>query len=41
MPGKIRYEQAKHFVEAFLRGQPHKAATLSTITRDKFHQLRA
>ena len=41
MPGKIRYEQAKHFAEAFLRGQPHKAATLSAIARDKFHQLRA
>lgn len=40
MPGKIRYEQAKHFAEAFLRGQPHKAATLSTIARDKFDQLR-
>jgi pyruvate dehydrogenase (quinone) len=41
MPGKIHYEQAKHFAEAFLRGQPHKAATLATIARDKFHQLRA
>ncbi len=27
MPGKVEYEQAKPFTEAFLRGQPHKAAT--------------
>ena len=25
MPGKIQYEQAKKFAEAFLKGQPHKA----------------
>ncbi len=41
MPGKVTYEQAKHFAEAFLRGQPHKAATLATIARDKISQLRA
>lgn len=35
MPGKVSYEQARHFVEAFLRGQPHRLATLATITRDK------
>ena len=41
MPGKIHYDQAKHFAEAFLRGQPHKAATFSTIARDKFNELRS
>ncbi|PRY20158.1 thiamine pyrophosphate-dependent enzyme [Pseudosporangium ferrugineum] len=41
MPGKIKYEQAKHFTEAFLRGQPHKMATLSTVVRDKINELRA
>lgn len=41
MPGKVSYEQAKHFVEAFLRGQPHKAATLATVARDKIRQLRS
>ena len=39
MPGKVTYEQAKHFTEAFLRGQPHKAATVATIARDKISQL--
>jgi pyruvate dehydrogenase (quinone) len=41
MPGKVTYEQAKRFTEAFLRGQPHKAATLATIARDKISQLKA
>ncbi|MFY1669694.1 thiamine pyrophosphate-dependent enzyme [Plantactinospora sp. WMMB334] len=41
MPGKVNYEQAKHFTEAFLRGQPHKAATLATVARDKINQLRS
>jgi pyruvate dehydrogenase (quinone) len=41
MPGKIHYEQAKHFTEAYLRGQPNKVATLSTIARDKFTELRS
>ncbi len=41
MPGKVTYEQAKRFTEAFLRGQPHKAATLATIARDKINQLRS
>ncbi|MFC0531693.1 thiamine pyrophosphate-dependent enzyme [Phytohabitans kaempferiae] len=41
MPGKVKYEQAKHFTEAFLRGQPHKAATVTTVVRDKISELRA
>jgi pyruvate dehydrogenase (quinone) len=41
MPGRVSYEQAKRFAQAFLRGQPHKAATLATIARDKISQLRA
>ncbi len=39
MPGKVTYDQAKHFVEAFLRGQPHKVATLASVARDKINQL--
>ncbi|HEX4017619.1 MAG TPA: thiamine pyrophosphate-dependent enzyme [Frankiaceae bacterium] len=39
MPGKIEYQQAKAFTEAFLRGQPHKAATVATIAKDKLNQL--
>jgi pyruvate dehydrogenase (quinone) len=41
MPGKIKYDQAKHFTEAFLRGQPHKVATLATVARDKINELRS
>ncbi|BCB89458.1 thiamine pyrophosphate-dependent enzyme [Phytohabitans suffuscus] len=41
MPGKVKYEQAKYFTEAFLRGQPHKAATVATVVRDKISELRA
>ncbi|MEU8299587.1 thiamine pyrophosphate-dependent enzyme [Micromonospora sp. NPDC048909] len=40
MPGKISYEQAKYFTEAFLRGQPHKLSTLATVARDKINELR-
>lgn len=41
MPGKVSYEQAKSFAAAFLRGQPHRAATAASIARDKLSQLRA
>ncbi|MFB9248922.1 thiamine pyrophosphate-dependent enzyme [Sphaerisporangium melleum] len=40
MPGRVKYEQAKAFTEAFLRGQPHKANILATVARDKFSELR-
>jgi pyruvate dehydrogenase (quinone) len=39
MPGKIEYKQAKAFAEAFMKGQPHKAATVATIAKDKLNQL--
>ncbi|MFJ8579857.1 thiamine pyrophosphate-dependent enzyme [Micromonospora sp. NPDC093277] len=41
MPGKVKYDQAKHFTEAFLRGQPHKVATVATVARDKINELRS
>ncbi len=41
MPAKVSYDQAKHFAKAFLRGQPHKAATLTSVARDKISQLRS
>ncbi|MDW5324397.1 thiamine pyrophosphate-dependent enzyme [Plantactinospora sp. KLBMP9567] len=41
MPGKVRYEQAKAFTEAFLRGEPNRMAKLATVTRDKINQLRS
>jgi pyruvate dehydrogenase (quinone) len=39
MLGKVEYEQAKFFIEAFLRGQPRKAATVATIAGDKISKL--
>ena len=41
LPGKISYEQAKKFAEAFLKGQPHKATIATTLFRDKIEQLKA
>ena len=41
MPGKIEYEQAKKFAQAFMRGQPHKATIATTLFRDKIQQLRS
>jgi pyruvate dehydrogenase (quinone) len=40
MPGKVAYEQAKGFAQAWLRGQPHKATIASTLFRDKLDQLK-
>ena len=39
MPGKVTYEQAKKFAEAFLKGQPHKASIATTLFKDKISQL--
>jgi pyruvate dehydrogenase (quinone) len=41
MPGKVTYEQAKKFAEAFLRGQPHKAAIATTLFKDRIEELKA
>jgi pyruvate dehydrogenase (quinone) len=41
MPGKVTYEQAKKFGEAFLHGQPHKAAIATTLFKDRIEQLKA
>jgi pyruvate dehydrogenase (quinone) len=41
LPGKISYEQAKKFAEAFLKGQPHQATIATTLFRDKIEQLKA
>ena len=40
MPGKVTYEQAKGFAQAFLRGQPRRATIASTLYRDKRNQLK-
>ena len=39
LPGKVQYDQAKKFAEAFLKGQPHKAAIATTVFKDKIEQL--
>jgi len=41
MPGKVTHDQAIKFAEAFLRGQPHKAAIASTLFKDRIEQLKA
>jgi pyruvate dehydrogenase (quinone)/pyruvate oxidase len=41
LPGKIEFEQAKGFAEAFLRGQPDKLATASTLIKDQVDKLRS
>jgi pyruvate dehydrogenase (quinone) len=41
MPPKVSHDQALKFTQAFLRGQPHKAAIASTLFRDKISELRA
>jgi pyruvate dehydrogenase (quinone) len=40
MPGKVTYDQAKGFAQAWLRGQPRKATMASTLFRDKIEQLK-
>ncbi|MEV4184437.1 thiamine pyrophosphate-dependent enzyme [Streptosporangium canum] len=39
MPGKVSHDQAIKFAQAFLKGQPHKAAIATTLFKDKISQL--
>jgi pyruvate dehydrogenase (quinone)/pyruvate oxidase len=41
MPGHIKYEQAKKFTEAWLKGQPHKLSTATTLFKDKIQEFKA
>jgi len=41
MPARVEYEQAKKFAQAFLRGQPHKAAIATTLFKDRIQQMKA
>jgi pyruvate dehydrogenase (quinone)/pyruvate oxidase len=41
LPGKIKYDQAKKFAEAWLRGQPHKAAIATTLFKDRIQQMKS
>jgi pyruvate dehydrogenase (quinone) len=40
LPGKVEYDQAKKFAQAFLKGQPRKATIATTLFRDKIDQLK-
>ncbi|MDQ3990732.1 MAG: thiamine pyrophosphate-binding protein [Actinomycetota bacterium] len=40
MPAKVRYDQAKGFVEAFLKGQPRRISIASTVFRDKIEKMK-
>jgi pyruvate dehydrogenase (quinone) len=39
LPGKVAYDQAKKFAQAFIKGQPHRAAIATTLFKDKIEQL--
>ncbi|MCC5580052.1 pyruvate oxidase [Microtetraspora sp. AC03309] len=39
MPGKVTYQQARKFAEAFLRGQPHKVSIATTLFKDRIQQM--
>jgi pyruvate dehydrogenase (quinone) len=39
MPGKVSYEQAKSFAQAFLKGQPHRAAIATTLFKDRIQKM--
>jgi pyruvate dehydrogenase (quinone)/pyruvate oxidase len=39
MPGKVSYEQAKSFAQAFLRGQPRRAAIATTLLKDRIQRM--
>lgn len=41
MPGKVRYEDAKGFAHAFLKGTPRRASITSTLFRDTLEKLRS
>ena len=40
LPGKVEYEQAKKFAEAFLKRQPHRSTIATTLFRDKIEQFK-
>jgi pyruvate dehydrogenase (quinone) len=41
LPGKVEYEQAKKFAQAFRRGQPQRATIATTLLKDRIQQLRS
>jgi pyruvate dehydrogenase (quinone)/pyruvate oxidase len=41
LPGKVEYQQAKKFAQAFLKGQPRRATIANTLFSDKIEQLKS
>jgi pyruvate dehydrogenase (quinone) len=41
LPGRVDYEQAKQFAQAFLKGQPRKATIATGLVSDKIEQLKS
>ncbi|HUR06475.1 MAG TPA: thiamine pyrophosphate-dependent enzyme, partial [Nonomuraea sp.] len=39
LPAKVSYDQAKSFAQAFLKGQPHRAAIATTLFKDRIQRL--
>ena len=39
MPGKVEYQQAKKFAQAFLKGQPRRASIATTLFKDRIQQF--
>ncbi|RVX42757.1 pyruvate oxidase [Nonomuraea polychroma] len=39
LPAKVSYEQAKNFAQAFLKGQPHRAAIATTLFKDRIQRM--
>ncbi|RBQ16389.1 pyruvate oxidase [Spongiactinospora rosea] len=39
LPGKVSYEQAKKFAQAFLKGQPRRASIATTLFKDRIQQM--
>ncbi|MGI5288928.1 thiamine pyrophosphate-dependent enzyme [Nonomuraea polychroma] len=39
LPAKVSYEQAKNFAQAFLKGQPHRAAIATTLFKDRIQKM--
>lgn len=41
LPGKVEYQQAKKFAQAFLKGQPRRATIATTLFSGKIEQLKS
>lgn len=39
MPGRVSYEQAKNFAQAFVKGQPRRASIATTLFRDRIQRM--